>query len=160
VYADSSFQITNSELSYNGRYGIDFNPGGSTSCCQVNNCLFVNNSSATSNTYSDIRSNTGVLLVSNSVHGGTDHKYSIELLASAHDSVIYGMKTAGCGTANYVDGGTRNRFDNLGKESSANHTPADTLWLIGNVVDFTDTIDGSGTGVYIKKTGGSFVKLT
>lgn len=53
------------------------------------------------------------------------------------------------------DQGTRNLINGVGSESANAETPSSS-WSIGSVVDFTDSGDGSGTGVYHLLPDGSW----
>lgn len=48
-----------------------------------------------------------------------------------------------------TDNGTATMVGNVGEESANAETPTAANWKIGDIVDFTDTGDGSGTGTYI-----------
>jgi len=50
-------------------------------------------------------------------------------------------------------------YNTIGKETANAEEPQSTTWQIGAIVDFTDSGDASGDGIYIKDTGGSWVKI-
>lgn len=56
-------------------------------------------------------------------------------------------------------GAVNSTLNNLGLESANAEEPQLTKWQHGNIVDFTDSGDGSGDGIYIKNHAGNWVKL-
>jgi hypothetical protein len=54
----------------------------------------------------------------------------------------------------FSDSGTGNTVNNVGEESANAENPTEADYKIGDIVNFTDTGDGSGTGVYVRFASG------
>jgi len=72
---------------------------------------------------------------------------------------IVEVEGGGNATALYIDNGTRTRVNGVGSESANAETPTAASWTAGDVVDFTDTGDGSGNGVYILLPDGTWSQI-
>lgn len=57
------------------------------------------------------------------------------------------------------DSGTATAFNGAGSESANAETPTVANWRVGDRVDFTDSGDGSGTGVYLLDPSKSWVQI-
>lgn len=57
------------------------------------------------------------------------------------------------------DNGNFNTVNGTGEEATDAETPTASNWRHGNIVDFTDTDDGSGDGVYLLKKDGTWTQL-
>lgn len=57
------------------------------------------------------------------------------------------------------DSGTRTRVNGVGTESASAETPTAADWDTGDIVDFTDSGDGSGDGVYLLLPDGTWSKM-
>lgn len=174
-----SLRLSNCHLSYGGEYGIygsaqihvvncyigncvksGIHYGGSDNIIKVSNCTITTNSTAGNNLYSGIDFDVGTLLLSNCDIGGTDHKYAVDLLGNSHDSRLSNNYIGAFVTADYSDLGTRNCIEDLGTESSNGEAPADASWPKGTLVQFVDTGDASGNGIYLKDRTPAWRKLT
>ena len=84
---------------------------------------------------------------------GTRQRFSnVDIAGSVNEDVdVRGTDTSVSGKWDTVsDTGTRTRLNGIGTESASAETPTASDWDSGNVVDFTDTGDGSGTDRYIR----------
>lgn len=152
--------ITDSYFAENDQYGI-LNSNGTL---LMSNCRLRNNSAQTAGAYDGIMIANGDLTQITNCFiedtGNSHHQYGIDIDASSVDTRINNCKIDSGATGKIRDqGGTRTVIHGLGKESANAETPQDADWLIGDRVDFTDSGDGSGDGIYIKNTSGGWTKL-
>lgn len=61
--------------------------------------------------------------------------------------------------ANITDNGVRTRINGVGVETANAETPTAASWEIGEVVDFIDSGDASGDGVYLKLPDASWSQI-
>ncbi|MCU4974892.1 hypothetical protein OB955_19415 [Halobacteria archaeon AArc-m2/3/4] len=57
------------------------------------------------------------------------------------------------------DLGTGTTVNNIGVDEADQEEPSNGEWNAGNIVDFTDTGDGSGDGIYLKHLDGSWIQI-
>jgi len=97
-------------------------------------------------------------LMGNICHGATQ-KYGISIANNCTKVRLQGNELDGNKTANIYDLGSSTRVNQQGSESANAETPTAANWDIGDIVDFTDTGDGSGDGVYLKLKDGSWSQI-
>jgi len=133
--------------------------------CSINNNLLADNSQKTDNTYSAVQllDSTYNVINGNVVYGTgaeEDHKYCFE---ESGGNCAFNQfccnQAIGAETGAYsIEADSGSSINGHGTESAAAETPQ-LAWPIGTIVDFTDSGDGSGDGIYIKDAAGNWDQL-
>ena len=154
-------RIIGNHFELNGECGVYL--GGSKHSTIANN-TFDDNSQKTDNTYSHVELHDSEYCV---VEGNTfsgaetdDAKYCVEETggSNAFNTICCNTcKDAQSGTIS-VEAGSGTPINGYGTENAAAETPQ-LAWPIGTIVDFTDSADASGDGIYIKDAAGNWDKL-
>lgn len=80
----------------------------------------------------------------------------ITIAADCEDISITTLKGV---ATNITDNGVRTRINGAGVESANAETPTAASWEIGEIVDFVDSGDASGNGVYLKLPDASWSQI-
>lgn len=152
LWRASKSQFTNNFVFRNGQHGFQNDAPGATETT-IANCAFQANSHGNSNVYNQLWIEGSDWKVMGCSFDGnlssTDYsRYGISVRSGATDTRIRDVNTTGHTQDGIQDGGTRTRINGVGTESANAETPTTADWDTGDVVDFTDSGDGSGDGVY------------
>ena len=154
--------ITNNDFRLNGECGIY---GAAASYNTISNNVFLDNSQTTDNVYSAVQlaDSTYNSLVGNVVLGTgaeEDHKYCFEETGgSCNFNQFCCNQATGAQTGAYLlEANDGSSINGHGTESANAETPQ-LAWPIGTIVDFTDSGDASGDGIYIKDAAGNWDQL-
>lgn len=90
--------------------------------------------------------------------GSPTQEEAVRVVSGATGNIIEDCDWQDNPAGGVVDNGTRTLVDGVGQESASAETPSSS-WPVGATVDFTDSGDGSGTGVYRKLQDGSWVAI-
>lgn len=82
---------------------------------------------------------------------GTSTSRKIEVGSNARDTFLYGMHN----DIDITDNGIRTRINGLATDSGAAEEPTAGDWEIGDTVEWTDTGDASGNGLYVLRHDGT-----
>ena len=100
------------------------------------------------------------IIVGNTLNKGTDQDYGVHVPNGPADNFIDDNYCFGHTTADYDDLAVRTLINGIGKETADAETPQHAEWQIGHIVDFVDSGDASGDGIYIKNTAGNWIKIS
>lgn len=158
VQIGTASTLVNCYISDNGRNGL-----WATSAytyALLTNCRIRGSSYGAAGSYNNIQADNGYMLVSNSVlDGNSTADYNVALAAGMDGAYLSNNIMTGAVTGNINDASTGVFLNNnVGYETANAETPQKT-YPIGAIVDFIDSGDGSGDGVYLLKKNGNWVKI-
>lgn len=130
----------------------------------IGNWIF-GNSQSSAGTYDGIAVSGNNNAIVGNVHrgslSGTSEQYGVDVASGATDNRVEPAQTLGGWTSGswINDAGTRTRVNGVGSESASAETPTAANWTGGDIVDFTDSGDGSGNGVYLLLADGTWAQV-